>query len=163
VADSRQVALNHTTGLSMPQQVMMTLFSFFDMTDSKHAYRTLTRRIVNKRLENLWKGMNLPLVPDPHRADYYATLDLMKWAELQYGKDFMQFLAKNYHPLQIVFALAEFHKIVLLNGSGFGAPDWSVRCSLANLPENDYVEIGQDLANVAQTALERWKRETTKV
>ncbi len=92
VADSRQVALNHTAGLSMPQQVMMTFFSLFDLTDAKHAYKDLTRRIVNTRLAELWKGLNLPLVDDPTRAGYYATLDLMKWAEITYGEDFMKYL-----------------------------------------------------------------------
>jgi aspartate 4-decarboxylase len=157
VADSRQVALNHTAGLSMPQQVMMTFFSLFALTDSKNAYRDLTRLICHRRLELLWKGLNLPLPTDKNRCGYYATLDLMKWAELQYGKDFMQYLVDNYHPLQIVFALATYHSIVLLNGSGFGAPDWSVRVSLANLPDSAYQEIGADLADVAKTALERWK------
>jgi aspartate 4-decarboxylase len=157
VADSRQVALNHTAGLSMPQQVMMTFFSLFALTDSKNAYRDLTRRICKRRMELLWKGLNLPLVADAQRADYYSTLDLMKWAELTYGEKFMNYLIDNYHPLQIVFALAEAHSIVLLNGSGFGAPDWSVRVSLANLNDDAYGEIGADLANVAQTALERWK------
>ncbi|MGC1986675.1 MAG: aspartate 4-decarboxylase, partial [Candidatus Cybelea sp.] len=151
VADSRQVALNHTAGLSMPQQVMMTFFSLFAITDSKNAYRDLTRLICKRRMELLWKGMNLPLVNDPQRADYYSTLDLMKWAELTYGEGFMKFLVDNYHPLQIVFALADFHSIVLLNGSGFGAPDWSVRVSLANLPDEAYGEIGADLSNVAHT------------
>ncbi len=163
VADSRQVALNHTAGLSMPQQVMMTFFSLFALTDTNDAYKHLTMRIVQQRLERLWKGLNLPLAPDDRRAGYYSTLDLMKWAELTYGKDFMEYLVKNYHPLQIVFALAEAHSIVLLNGSGFGAPDWSVRCSLANLPDKDYEEIGADLMNVAETALNRWKKEVTKV
>jgi aspartate 4-decarboxylase len=157
VADSRQVALNHTAGLSMPQQVMMTFFSLFALTDSKNAYRDLTRRICKRRMELLWKGLNLPLVADAQRADYYSTLDLMKWAELTYGEKFMNYLIDNYHPLQIVFALAEAHSIVLLNGSGFGAPDWSVRVSLANLNDDAYGEIGADLANVAQTAVERWK------
>ncbi|MGB8625428.1 MAG: aspartate 4-decarboxylase [Candidatus Cybelea sp.] len=157
VADSRQVALNHTAGLSMPQQVMMTFFSLFAITDSKNAYRDLTRLICKRRMELLWKGMNLPLVNDPQRADYYSTLDLMKWAELTYGEGFMKFLVDNYHPLQIVFALADFHSIVLLNGSGFGAPDWSVRVSLANLPDEAYGEIGADLSNVAHTAVENWK------
>ncbi|MGB6521062.1 MAG: aspartate 4-decarboxylase [Candidatus Cybelea sp.] len=157
VADSRQVALNHTAGLSMPQQVMMTFFSLFAITDSKNAYRDLTRLICKRRMELLWKGMNLPLVTDPQRADYYSILDLMKWAELTYGEGFMKFLVDNYHPLQIVFALADFHSIVLLNGSGFGAPDWSVRVSLANLPDEAYGEIGADLSNVAHTALENWK------
>ncbi len=162
VADSRQVALNHTAGLSMPQQVMMTFFSLFDLTDTKQAYKKLTRRIVNTRLAELWKGLNLPLVDDPTRAGYYATLDLMKWAELTYGEDFMKYLVANYHPLQIVFALATFHSIVLLNGSGFGAPDWSVRVSLANLTDDAYSEIGTDLTNVAETALKRWKSEKAK-
>ena len=157
VADSRQVALNHTAGLSMPQQVMMTFFSLFAITDGNDAYRDLTRRICRRRLELLWKGMDIPLVADPLRADYYSTLDLMKWAELTYGKEFMKFLVDNYHPLQIVFALATFHSIVLLNGSGFGAPDWSVRVSLANLPDSAYAEIGADLADVAKTAHERWQ------
>jgi aspartate 4-decarboxylase len=157
VADSRQVALNHTAGLSMPQQVMMTFFSLSALTDAKNAYRDLTRRICKRRMELLWKGLNLPLVPDPNRADYYSTLDLMKWAELTYGEEFMKYLVDNYHPLQIVFALASFHSIVLLNGSGFGAPDWSVRVSLANLPDEAYGEIGADLSNVAETALARWK------
>jgi aspartate 4-decarboxylase len=162
VADSRQVALNHTAGLSMPQQVMMTFFSLFDLTDPNDAYKHLTMRICQDRLEQLWKGVGETLVPDPLRAGYYATFDLMKWAEIKYGKDFMNFLVANYHPLQIVFALATFHSIVLLNGSGFGAPDWSVRCSLANLPDKAYQEIGADLAQVAQTAVERWKKETVK-
>lgn len=163
VADSRQVALNHTAGLSMPQQVMMTFFSLFALTDTKNAYKHLTMRIVQDRLERLWKGLGIELPPDDLRAGYYSTLDLMKWAELTYGPGFMNFLVKNYHPLQIVFALATYHSIVLLNGSGFGAPDWSVRCSLANLPDKDYEEIGADLMNVAQTALERWKQEAAKV
>ncbi|MBV9332913.1 MAG: bifunctional aspartate transaminase/aspartate 4-decarboxylase, partial [Candidatus Eremiobacteraeota bacterium] len=157
VADSRQVALNHTAGLSMPQQVMMTFFSLFALTDAKNAYRDLTRRICQNRLELLWKGLGIPLVADSNRCGYYSTLDLMKWAEITYGADFMKFLERNYHPLQIVFALATFHSIVLLNGSGFGAPDWSVRVSLANLPDSAYEEIGSDLVDVAQSAVTRWK------
>lgn len=162
VADSRQIALNHTAGLSMPQQVMMTFFALFDLTDADHSYRTLTNSICQRRLEKLWKGLNVPLTPDPLRAGYYSTLDLMQWAEVTYGEDFMKYLVANYHPLQIVFALATYHSIVLLNGSGFGAPDWSVRCSLANLPEAAYEEIGADLMNVAQTAVERWKAQKVK-
>ena len=158
VADSRQVALNHTAGLSMPQQVMMTFFSLFAMTDEKNAYRDLTRKICHDRLDLLWKGVGETLPADPTRCGYYSTLDLMKWAELKYGEDFMKFLVDNYHPLQIVFALATFHSIVLLNGSGFGAPDWSVRVSLANLPDSAYEEIGADLADVAKTALARWQQ-----
>ena len=37
VADSRDIALNHTAGLSLPQQVMMTLFSLSELMDEKKA------------------------------------------------------------------------------------------------------------------------------
>ena len=39
VADSRDVALNHTAGLSLPQQVMMTLFSLAELHDEKKIYQ----------------------------------------------------------------------------------------------------------------------------
>jgi aspartate 4-decarboxylase len=146
----------------MPQQVMMTLFSLFALTDADDSYKNLTKQIVRDRLEHLWKGMNIPLVDDPTRCGYYSTLDLMNWAKLTYGDDFMKYLVDHYHPLQIVFALAESHSVVLLNGSGFGGPDWSVRCSLANLPDEAYAEIGANLADVARTALQRWQAETAK-
>ena len=35
VADSRDIALNHTAGLSLPQQVMMSLFSLAELMDEK--------------------------------------------------------------------------------------------------------------------------------
>ncbi len=49
VADSRQVALNHTAGLSLPQQVMMALFSLFDMLDEGQEYKRRIRSIVHRR------------------------------------------------------------------------------------------------------------------
>ena len=45
-------------------------------------------------------------------------------------------LKENVHPLDLIYRLAEDHSIVLLNGGGFDAPNWSVRVSFANL-QND--------------------------
>lgn len=157
VADSRCVALNHTAGLSLPQQVQMTLFSLFALSDKEDHYKKLTKEIVQRRLKALWKGMNLPLPPDPMRADYYATLDIMVWAEKAHGPRFVEFLKNNYHPFDILFALAEKFSTVLLNGSGFAGPDWSVRVSLANLPDEAYGKIGGQLAAVVDRAVEVWK------
>ena len=42
VADSRQVALNHTAGLSTPQQVQMAFFSIFSILDKNNNYKKLT-------------------------------------------------------------------------------------------------------------------------
>ena len=39
VADSRQVALNHTAGLSLPQQIQMALFSLFALLDTANSYK----------------------------------------------------------------------------------------------------------------------------
>ena len=57
----------------------------------------------------------------------------------------------NVHPLDIVFRLAEDHGIVLLNGGGFDAPDWSVRVSFANLDDDVYENIGRAVRAVARS------------
>ena len=161
VADSRCVALNHTAGLSLPQQVQMTLFSLFALLDKDDRYKKLTKEIVQRRLQALWAGMNLPLPPDPMRADYYATLDIMVWAEKTHGPAFVEFLKKNYHPFDVLFALAEKFSTVLLNGSGFAGPDWSVRVSLANLPDEAYSKIGEQLTTAVQVAVSAWKAQAS--
>ena len=47
--------------------------------------------------------------------------------------------------MDILFRLAKQASIVLLNGGGFEAPKWSLRISLANLPEEAYAKIGEYL------------------
>jgi len=49
-----------------------------------------------------------------------------------------------------VFRLAREHGIVLLNGGGFHAPDWSVRVSFANLEDQVYDDIGHAVRTIAQ-------------
>ncbi|WP_242588499.1 bifunctional aspartate transaminase/aspartate 4-decarboxylase [Corallococcus macrosporus] len=45
VADSRAVALSHTAGLSLPQQLQMTLFSLFSLLDKDDVYKKRCQRI----------------------------------------------------------------------------------------------------------------------
>jgi aspartate 4-decarboxylase len=47
--------------------------------------------------------------------------------------------------------------VVLLHGGGFGGPAWSVRVSLANLPEEMYAKIGQFLRAAAEGYVQKWK------
>src|SRR5881227_242431 len=61
VADSRDVALNHTSGLSLPQQVMMSLFSLAEMMDTAKAYQKACKEIVNRRIQILIDAMGLQL------------------------------------------------------------------------------------------------------
>ena len=46
VADSRDIGLNHTAGLSLPQQVMMTMFSLYELMDEKKDYQKACMEIV---------------------------------------------------------------------------------------------------------------------
>ena len=54
VADSRQVALNHTAGLSLPQQTQMSLFASFAILDKENRYKNKMQEIIRRRLKALW-------------------------------------------------------------------------------------------------------------
>jgi aspartate 4-decarboxylase len=157
VADSRMVALNHTAGLSLPQQIQMALFSSFALLDQSDSYKSLCQLIVNRRFHALLEGLGLTLPADKTRAAYYIELDLMVWAEKEYGPEFAKFLRQNYECTDVLFRLAEHSGVVLMHGGGFGGPDWSVRVSLANLAEETYPKIGQYLRETALAYVKEWK------
>ena len=148
VADSRQVALNHTAGLSLPQQVQMALFAVFALLDLGGEYKARTREIVTQRLVALYEGLGVALAPDSLRAGYYAEIDLMRWARHRFGPEFTQWMTENFEPVDPVMRLAEDEGVVLLHGGGFSAPVWSVRVSLANLDDSGYTEVGNALTRV---------------
>jgi aspartate 4-decarboxylase len=158
VAESRMIALNHTAGLSLPQQVQMTLFSLFALLDEGDAFKKRVRRIVRERLASLAKGLDVDVPPDPLRAAYYVDLDFAAWGRRTIGEEFQEYLDKHRSPLEIVLALAKKRGTVLLSGGGFDAPPWSVRVSLANLDSEAYERIGEDLADVARAAVDAWRR-----
>jgi aspartate 4-decarboxylase len=151
VADSRDVALNHTAGLSLPQQVMMTLFSLYELMDDKKHYQKACIGIVKKRVQATLDGLGIQ--PDPNELfdSYYGLVDFEFWARKYLDEDIVKWMKQNVHPLDIVFRLAEDHGIVLLNGSGFDAPDWSVRVSFANLDDHVYDDIGRAVRAVARS------------
>jgi aspartate 4-decarboxylase len=159
VADSRDVALNHTAGLSLPQQVMMTLFSLAELMDGEKRYQKACMEIVQRRIQLLLKGLDLEVKPNPQYDAYYGLIDFEFWARKNIGEDAVAWLKKNVHPLDLAFRLAEKHGIVLLNGSGFEAPGWSLRVSLANLPDAVYEEIGRGVRAVAKGYREAFEAE----
>ncbi len=150
VADSRDVALNHTAGLSLPQQVMMSLFSLTELMDRQKKYQNACREIVYRRVHALLNGLGLELPPNPLYDGYYGLIDFEFWAKKNIGEDAVEYLKKHVHPLDLAFRLAEDHGIVLLNGGGFDAPDWSLRVSLANLGDDVYDEIGRGVRSIAR-------------
>ncbi len=148
VADSRAVALNHTAGLSTPQQIQMALFALFCLIDKDDTYKQKMQSMIHARLDALWDSAGFTLVPDKDRVGYYSEIDIMVWGKKFYGDDFCKWLAENYEPLDVVLRLAKETSVVLLNGSGFAGPDWSVRASLANLTTDDYQVIGKAVRKI---------------
>lgn len=157
VADSRLVALNHTAGLSTPQQIQMALFSAFAYLHHEDIQPRLID-MIHHRLENLWSTTGFTLIPDPNRAGYYSEIDMMVWARKFYGDEFAKYLQDNYEPLDFVIRLARETAIVLLNGDGFDGPAWSVRASLANLNDDDYLKIGAAIRRILDEYHTDWEK-----
>ncbi|MGU8582633.1 aspartate 4-decarboxylase [Clostridium perfringens] len=160
VADSRQVALNHTAGLSTPQQVQMAFFSAFSLVDKENTYKNQTIDICHRRQKLLFEGLDLPIKENPYDASYYAEFDLLQWALKNYGPEFANYLESNYKPVDVLYKLAEESSIVLLSGGGFQGPEWSVRISLANLDDDAYSEIGTVLRKILEDFVHHWKSST---
>lgn len=158
VADSRQVALNHTAGLSTPQQVQMAFFCAFALLDKENKYKNQTKEICRRRQKLLFDGLGLDLRKDPYDAAYYTEFDLLEWATCYYGKEFGEYLQKQYKPVEILYRLAEESSIVLLSGGGFQGPEWSIRISLANLKDDAYSKIGEALHKILEEYVESWKQ-----
>ena len=54
----------------------------------------------------------------------------------------------QFTPFDLLVHLARGHGTVLLPGVGFAGPDWTVRVSLANLPDDNYSVIGNHLVEL---------------
>nr|WP_307989552.1 aspartate 4-decarboxylase [uncultured Niameybacter sp.] len=155
VADSRLVALNHTAGLSTPQQVQMAFFCGFALMDEGDAYKKLTRRICKKRKRLLYEGMQRELITDPYDAYYYTEVDVAEWIESQWGVETATEIINRYKCVDFLYELAHTHNVILLAGDGFASSKWTVRVSLANLEEGAYPRIGRAMYQV----LQKWVKE----
>jgi aspartate 4-decarboxylase len=157
VADSRAIGLNHTAGLSTPQQVQMSLFALDALLDEAQARKRVARDIVRRRFERLYRGAGFPPPDDPLLTRYYATLDIPALARTRYGEAFADWLVASFEPIDFVVRLAEERGVVLLDGGGFDAPRMSVRVSLANLPDDAYEPVGRAIAGLLADYHARWQ------
>ena len=95
--------------------------------------------MITNRLTAMWEKTGFKLLPDSLRAGYYSEIDIMVWATQLYGKDFAEYLEKNYD-----------------------GPRWSIRVSLANLDEMNYRKIGTIIGHTLEEYAQKWKNETAK-
>lgn len=140
VADSRDVALYHIAGLATPQQVKMALFAGFALLDTGRAYLAMTRDVLEMRLQALLDPLEVDM-PTGEDTHYYTLLDVLELARRRHGDDFATWLEETQHPLAFPIHLAEQYGVVALPGRGFEAMTWSVRVSLANLPDTAYPKV----------------------
>ncbi|NPA47112.1 MAG: bifunctional aspartate transaminase/aspartate 4-decarboxylase [Thermococci archaeon] len=145
VADSRNVALRHTAGLSTPQQVQMVLFALYALMDEQERYKKSVKHVLRRRYRALYRGLGIEPQEDPNYVYYYTLLDTEILAERLYGKEFADWFVKTLPPEEFVVRLAVEAGVVLLPGRGFEVFHPSARVSLANLKEIDYIKIGKTI------------------
>ncbi|WP_250500335.1 bifunctional aspartate transaminase/aspartate 4-decarboxylase [Caballeronia sp. GAWG1-5s-s] len=163
VADSRTVALNHTAGLSTPQQVQMVLFSLFSLMDTPDAYKNALKRLIRNRKQALYREIGIPLEDDDKNlVDYYTILDMEYLGERMYGRDYVDWVMKNTKPTELLFRLAQEARVVLLPGRGFGTQHPSGRVSLANLNESDYMQIGRAIRKMLDEHVAQYQAQNGK-
>ncbi|MDJ0950214.1 MAG: bifunctional aspartate transaminase/aspartate 4-decarboxylase [Alphaproteobacteria bacterium] len=162
VADSRTVALNHTAGLSTPQQVQMVLFSLFELMDTANSYKDAMKRLVRERHATLYRSVGLQVEPDPDSSDYYTLLSLRPIAEQLYGGDFAGWIHDRIVPGELLLKIAQESGVVLMSGGGFGDVHESARVSLANLNEYQYAAIGTAVRRLLDSYYELFQEEIGK-
>jgi len=158
VADSRTVALNHTAGLSTPQQVMMVLFSLQELLDlESRLYRKEVQDVVRERYDTLYAALGEEPAELTCYAKYYTTIDIHRLAVKRHGEEFATWLKTTHEPIDFVWRLAREKDVVLMDGGGFDAPEMSIRVSLANLNKADYDKIGHAVSELLEKYVKEWK------
>ncbi len=160
VADSRAVALNHTAGLSVPQQLQMVLFALNGLMDRQHQYKDAAKQIIRRRYQTLYGNMGVKALHEPNDVNYYSLIDLQEIGGMLYGPDFKAWFIKSDLGMSFLFRLAEETGVVLLPGNGFEVIDTSARISLANLTESEYATIGRFTRQVLDECREDFKKQT---
>ncbi len=143
VADSRAVALNHTAGLSGPQQLQMALFALNGLMDREHRYKNAAKELIRQRYQTLYRTMGVAAARETNDVNYYTLIDLQEMGGKLYGPEFESWFINSDLGINFLFRLARETGVVLLPGNGFEVVDTSARVSLANLTDHEYASIGR--------------------
>ena len=96
-------------------------------------------------MKSFYGELNTEVAIRPTSTDYYSLINIPEVCSNIYGKDAAEYLVKNYEYLEFLFHLVSKYHTILLPGAGFGATDWRLRISLANLHDKEYPMIGQNI------------------
>lgn len=122
--------------LSLPQQGAMTVFSLAQLTEQGKEYTGNLRKLLRRRWEALHHGLGLAFPEDPGRSHFFALVDL---AELAGSKG----AQVRGDELDYFRRLASKFGTICLPGSGFSAPPWTARVSLASLTQSQCASVGR--------------------
>lgn len=150
VADSREIGLYHTAGLSTPQQVLMALFSLTNLIHEgeKDPYIEASKKVVDVRYNAFWKSMGIEGGHSAENAEYYTVFNIYELAEKNYGKDFRDYFENNFSYLEFEGELAGKYGVVAMDGAGMGTEEGYLRVSLANQPAENYTITGKRIAEL---------------
>ena len=156
VRESRGVTFGDR-GLSGPQQCFITWCSLFYLSETGDKYKKQLNNVLYRRKKALYDGLEVTMPKGSNQVNYYAFLDLNTISKEKYGKDFAEYLDKNFSPISYLRFLAEEKGIVCILGIGFGGPKWSIRVSMANLNEDSYLPIGRGIIDIMNTLYNQWQ------
>lgn len=158
LADSRQVSEAHVAGLSTPQQMIISLFAVYELLDKQKYHKTLTNMLYT-RINNLVSPLEYEVEESKINTNYYVVINITKVANnLLGGIDFGNYLQKHRDPLEFLINLSKKYGTVLLPAVSFAGPWWGVRVSLANLDNDDYKVIGENLRSLIDEYYEDFKK-----
>jgi aspartate 4-decarboxylase len=143
VADSRAVSLNHTAGLSLPQQLQMALFALNALMDRMGRYKNAAKQLIRQRYQTLYRAMGVRAEHQLNDVNYYTLIDLQELGGTLYGPAFEKWFVQQDLGVGFLFRLAKETGVVLLPGKGFEVVDMSARVSLANLTDFEYASVGK--------------------
>ncbi len=113
VADSRAVALNHTAGLSVPQQLQMALFAPSGLMDRLSRYKDAAKQLIRHRYRTLYRNIGVPVEPTPNDVNYYTLIDLQELAGKLHGPAFERRFVQQDLGTRFLFRLAADRRRIL--------------------------------------------------
>lgn len=155
VSDSREVAQEHVSGLSTPQQVLLGMLLFYDLNDKERVYEKAVKKILLQRITDLYKPLNTDPGLAPTATNYYHLMYIPRITENLFGLEARENLEKNYSGDEFLLHLSLKYKVVLMQGKGFGASDWRLRISLANMATENYKIVGEKIRDAIKDMISR--------
>jgi aspartate 4-decarboxylase len=152
VADSRAVALNHTDGLSVPQQLQMALFALSGLMDREHRYKDAAKQLIRKRYQTLYaRGA----APTQRRQLLFADRSAGDRGDAFYGPGFKRRFVKSDLGIDFLFRLADETGVVLPPSNGFevvagGRLPAECQTPLAGSGQTEFTEPSHRVADADQ-------------